>query len=344
MGENLFEKSVSFTDIHFGKRSNSEEYNKKALSFIDWFIDQGTKYNADTCIFLGDWHDSRISVQVKTLNYSLMAIERLSKAFKKFIFIPGNHDIFYRTRRDFNSIEFAKNFDNVTIVNNPTVINNVGLVPWMVGDEWKKVQKFKCKYMFGHFELPSFKMNAMVDMPDHGDGLKANNLTSFEYVFSGHFHKRQNKGNIWYIGNAFPQNFSDAGDDERGMMFLDWGGEPKFKTWENQPIFRVYNLSDILEEPEKFIYKNVNARINVDVQMTYEEAQFLKESFVKSYDADSIKFIQKNHDVEETEWDGKVEFLSVDQIVIDGLSSLDDESIYDKNKLISIYNDLDLKV
>lgn len=343
MSNNLFEKAVAFTDIHWGKRSNSEEYNKTALNFVEWFIAEGQAYNADTCIFLGDWHDSRISVQVKTLNYSLMAMEKLSKAFKNFIFIPGNHDIFYRTKRDFNSIEFARNIPNITMINNPTIINNVGLVPWMVGDEWKKVQKFKCKYMFGHFELPSFKMNAMVDMPDHGDGIKKEHLTNIEYVFSGHFHTRQNKGNIWYIGNAFPQNFSDAGDDDRGMMFLEWGGEPKFKTWPDQPIFRVYNLSEILDKPEEAIYKNVNARINVDVQMSYEEAQFLKESFVKTYDADSIKFIQKSQEVEETEWDGKVEFLSVDQIVIDGLSSLDEESIYDKNKLIAIYNDLDIK-
>jgi hypothetical protein len=35
-------------------------------------------------------------------------------------------------------------------------------------------------------------MNAMVQMPDHGD-LKAEHFEHQEYVFSGHFHSRQKK-------------------------------------------------------------------------------------------------------------------------------------------------------
>lgn len=335
----LFNKVVAFGDIHFGKASNSDLYNKKCEDFVDWFINEGQKYGADTCIFLGDWHDSRISIQVKTLNYSLRAMEKLGNAFENFYFIPGNHDIFHRTRRDFNSIEFGRNITNVEIVNEPTVFDNVALVPWLVGDEWKKIKKLKCKYMFGHFELPHFLMNAVVEMPDHG-GLKAEDLTKPDYIFSGHFHRRQNKGNVWYIGNAFPQNFTDAWDEDRGMMFLEWGGDPEFKAWPNQPIYRTYNLSDIAENPEEFIQPNIFARITVDLDLTYEEAQFLRESFIERYKAEDIKFIQKHNETEEAEWEGEVEFQSVDQIVIDGLTSLDNESVYDKKLLVSIYNEL----
>ena len=37
--------------------------------------------------------------------------------------------------------------------------------------------------MFGHFELPTFYMNALVQMPDHG-GLKAEDLQKPEKVFT----------------------------------------------------------------------------------------------------------------------------------------------------------------
>ena len=40
-------------------------------------------------------------------------------------------------------------------------------------------------------------MNAMVQMPDHGE-LKAEHFEHQEYVFSGHFHKRQINGNVTY--------------------------------------------------------------------------------------------------------------------------------------------------
>ena len=41
-------------------------------------------------------------------------------------------------------------------------------------------------------------------------------------------HMRQHKRNINYIGNAFPHNFADAGDDERGCMIIEWSKPPTY--------------------------------------------------------------------------------------------------------------------
>lgn len=340
MTKKLFKKCAVFTDLHFGKQANSDAYNKKCNAFIDWFIAESLDWGADTCLFLGDWHDSRISIQVKTMNYSLQCMEKISAAFNTFYFIPGNHDIYHRSRREFTSVEIGRNIPNLVIINDPIVIDEVALVPWLVNDEWKDVRKLKCKYMFGHLELPQFLMNAQVEMPDHGGGLQISDLSKPEFVFSGHFHKRQNKQNIWYIGNAFPQNFTDTNDVDRGMMLLEWDGEPIFKSWPDQPLFRQYKLSEIIDAPEKYIGANINARITVDVEMTYEEAQYLREAFITDYGAEDIKFIQKHSEVEDTNWDGDIKFQSVDQIVIDGLNSLESESSYDKSLLVELYNNL----
>ena len=74
--------------------------------------------------------------------------------------------------------------------------------------------------MFGHFELPYFKMNAMVEMPDVG-GIQTDHFAGCGQVFSGHFHKRQMMKNVTYMGNSFPHNYADAWDDDRGMMVLE---------------------------------------------------------------------------------------------------------------------------
>lgn len=335
----LFKKAVAFTDIHYGKKTNDEAYCIKCDKFVDWFIEEGKAAGADTCIFLGDWHDSRVSLNIRTLHYSLNAMEKLSNAFENFYVITGNHDIYHRTRREYNSVEYGRNINNMHIINEPTVIDEVALVPWMVGDEHKKVKKLKAKYMFGHFELPNFLMNANVRMGDTG-GVKAEDLGKPDYVFSGHFHMRQNQGNVWYIGNAFPQDYTDTDSDERGMMFLEWGGEPTFKSWPDQPVYRTFNLSEILDEPEKFIGKNVNARIQIDVDLSFEEIHYLKESFEDAYGAEDISFIQKHVESEDTEWTGNIEFQTVDQIVLDGIHNLDEETVYDKDLLVKIYNEL----
>jgi len=57
-------------------------------------------------------------------------------------------------------------------------------------------------------------------MPDHGT-VQRGDFGGFDHVFTGHFHKRQTANNITYIGNCFPHNYADAGDDERGMMILE---------------------------------------------------------------------------------------------------------------------------
>jgi len=200
-----FKRAAVFTDIHFGLKSNSHLHNDDCLAFVDWVIETAKEKNCDTCIMMGDWHNNRASINIVTLNYSLKALEKLGKAFDRVLFIPGNHDLYYRDKRDIQSAEWAKHIPNIEIVNNFYNEDDIIIVPWLVGDEHKKIPKMSGKYMFGHFELPNFFMNAMVKMPDHGD-IKSEHFGGIEHVFSGHFHKRQTQGNITYTGNAFPHN------------------------------------------------------------------------------------------------------------------------------------------
>ena len=113
---------------------------------------QQAKVNCETCIFLGDWHHSRVNVAHHHVNN----VRKLSEAFEQVYMITGNPDLYYREKRDYNS--FAELFDNVHPVNEQTLVqDDVALVPWLVGDEWTQVSKTKCRYMFGHFELSTLK-------------------------------------------------------------------------------------------------------------------------------------------------------------------------------------------
>ncbi len=169
--DTLFKKAACFTDIHFGLKNNSHLHNEDCLNFVKWFINTAKENNCETCIFLGDWHHQRASINVSTMNYTLKALALLNESFETVYFINGNHDLYYRDTRALNSIEFNKLLSNFIQINEPIVKDNVAFVPWLVGDEWKQIQKIKCKYMFGHFELPHFYMNAKIQMPDLG-GLK----------------------------------------------------------------------------------------------------------------------------------------------------------------------------
>ena len=133
----FFNRAACFTDIHFGNKNNSKQHNRDCVEFVDWFIEQSIEQECETCIFLGDWHHHRASVNVSTLNYSVDNVAKLSKAFKQVYMITGNHDLYYREKRDYNSLPYATLFDNVQLVNDQMLVQDeVALVPWLVGDEW----------------------------------------------------------------------------------------------------------------------------------------------------------------------------------------------------------------
>ena len=331
---NLFKKAIVFTDIHFGLKSNSTMHNEDCLNFVKWATNLGRQHGCDTAFFLGDWHNNRASINIVTLNYSLRALEHLNDNFTNVFFIPGNHDLYYRDKRDVQSVAWARHLPKITICNDWFVSNNVVIAPWLVGDDYKKLRRLKGQYMFGHFELPGYLMNAMVAMPDHGE-VSADDLQNFDHVFSGHFHKRQHKKNITYIGNCFPHNYADAGDDDRGAMILEWGKEPVFHSWPDQPKYRVFKLSDVLHHTEKMLQPGMHCRVNIDIDITYEEA-----TFIDTYQLREITLIpQKEIDIGENIILGNIQFESIDQIVTSQLTNINSEH-YNQTLLLDIYRNL----
>jgi Calcineurin-like phosphoesterase len=335
---NLFKKAACLTDIHFGLKSNSLQHNQDCANFVDWFISKAKKENCETCFFLGDWNHHRASINIHTLQFGLQALEKLNDNFERVFFIPGNHDLYYRDRRDIHSVEWAKHLPNVQIVNDFYSEGDVCFSPWLVQDDYKKISKLNGKYLFGHFELPRFYMNAMVEMPDHGE-INASQMTGFDKVFSGHFHKRQSLANVWYIGNAFPHNYADAGDDARGMMMLEWGEDPVFHSWPNQPLYRVHKLSDILENPKGLLLPDSHVRVHLDIDISYEEANFIRETLIPEHKLREMALIPMKVDQVEQAGRGDLKFESVDQIIIDQINSIESNS-FDKRILLEIYNNL----
>lgn len=337
--EQLFNKVAAFGDLHVGLKSNSPTHNKDCEEFVDWFIETAKKENCETAIFLGDWNNNRNSINLVTLDVSIRLLEKLGSAFEQFFWFPGNHDLFYKDKRDVHSSIFGKHIPGVTVVDKITTIGDVTLVPWLVGDEWKNISKVKSRYMFGHFELPLFYMNAMVQMPDHGE-LQIEHFKHQEYVFSGHFHKRQQRDKIVYIGNAFPHNYADAWDDDRGMMVMEWGKVPEFINWGNCPKYRTVKLSQLIDDQETLIKSKMYFKVNLDIDISYEEANFLKEMFMEHPNIREISLIQEKTNIDVTnDINSETSFESVDHIVASSLVTVESEQ-FDKALLLDIYKNL----
>jgi hypothetical protein len=142
-----------------------------------------------------------------------------------------------------------------------------------------------------------------------------------------------------YIGNAFPHNYADTWDDERGMMVLEWGKTPEYFTWDNQPTFRTLKLSQLIDDADTIIKPKQHLRVTLDIDISFEEASFIKEKFIGDYDIRELTLIAEKKEIEiNTNIDVQA-FESVDQIVSSQIISIESDQ-FDKNTLLSIYNSL----
>lgn len=344
-----FKKGAMFTDIHFGRKNNSELHNKDCLRFIDWFCGEVKEDpEIDAIFFLGDWHEHRSSVNGMTLQMSYHGAKKLNDLGLPVIFVTGNHDMFHRNKRDVATTTHFEPLDNFHIVNeHPLVLekNDAVVFPYLFESEYHTLlpeYAVKHSLLFGHFEFKGFVVTGESCVMDHGPEHTA--FAKAKRIFSGHFHKRQIKDNVAYIGNAFPGDFGDANDFERGMAIYDFSTDAlEFKDWVDCPKYISAPLSTILESPKKTLRLDARVKSQADIDITFEESTEIKETLTKRYKLREFTILESNDHSEllkDTEFDLEgYEMESTTNIVKEMLRQVKGDKI-SADKLVKIYEGL----
>ena len=81
-------------------------------------------------------------------------------------------------------------------------------------------------------------------------------------------------------------------------------------------------------------------QFDLDIEISYEEANFIKETYIKKYNLREMALIpNKNSAVDIDMAPGEIKFESVDQIVTDQITAIESE-FYDPKLLLKIYQNL----
>lgn len=343
-------KAASFSDIHFGKKNNSEQHNQDCLNSIGWFCDQvRNDPTIDHVIIMGDWHDLRASLNILTMDYSYRGAEMLGELGIPIVLLIGNHDLFHRQTRSVYSTMMFKHIPNFHIVPEPVVVKmangEVLLAPYLFPEEYPGLVKYKkVPVWWGHFEFKGFVVSGynikMQHGPEHSD------FKGPKKIFSGHFHQRQITDNIVYIGNTFPMDFSDAGDFERGLAVYEYKTDDlSFIDWADCPKYVKAKLSALLDE-SIVIPSNARVKCIVDMPITYEESLVVKQTYMGQMNLRELN-LEESGELDsvlsdtagvEIERDGAA-LSTVDELVLRMLGNIDTDKI-DKHVLIDIYRKL----
>ena len=234
-------KIAIITDQHFGARKNSKLFHDYFLKFYnEVFFPTLEKEGITTIVDMGDTFDSRKGIDFSALSW---AKDNYYDKLKDYTIhtIVGNHTAYYKNTNEVNAIDLLlREYKNVKIYSEATEIkiDNLGvlLVPWINAENEehtiKCLKKSKCPVVMGHLELNGFIVTQQVIM-DHGFDMKY--FKKFDRVYSGHFHKRSNQGEIYYLGNPYEIYWNDF-EETRGFHLFDT------ETLEHTSVNNPYRL------------------------------------------------------------------------------------------------------
>jgi hypothetical protein len=120
---------------------------------------------------------------------------------------------------------------------------------------------------------------------------------------------------------------------------MEWDKEPEFLDYTTGPRFISINLSALLENPDIYLKPKTYLQVILDIDITYEEAAFLRETFLTQYNVREFKLIKNQEEEITKSYTADSEFKTVDQIVIEELTNIDSDS-FNTSKLVEIYNGL----
>ena len=223
-------KIAIITDTHFGARNDSVQYDEYFYQFYEGqFFPYLQKHNIKTVIHLGDVLDRR-----KFVSY------RIAKNFRERFILPfqaldielhalvGNHDIFYKNTNDVNSLQELVDgrFKKIHLYSEAQEVNFDGLpilfMPWINSQNYiyamGMIDETKADICMGHLDINGFAMNKGQIVAEHG--MDKSEFKKFDTVMSGHFHHKNDDGQIYYLGTPYELYWNDY-DDPKGFHIFD---------------------------------------------------------------------------------------------------------------------------
>ena len=240
-------KIALLTDTHFGARNDNLNFNDYFYDFYEGvFFPYLQQNNIKHCIHLGDLMDRRKFVSYRILkDFRERFIQPFLHLEIDLHILVGNHDIYFRNTNDVNSLQelLGANYKNIHIYPEAQEIDFGGfpilMMPWINPQNeiysFGMMDETKADTMVSHLEVVGFEM--------HGghtseSGFDKSQFKKFDTIFSGHYHKKSDDGQIYYLGTPYQMTWSDY-NCPKGFHVFDT---------ETRELTRIVNPQKIFEK------------------------------------------------------------------------------------------------
>ena len=340
-------KIALITDQHFGSRGDNISINKYMVKFHEEvFFPYLEENNIDTIIHLGDIVDRRKFINFHTLN--TLRTKFLNVLEQKSItmhILVGNHDTFYKNTNEINSqSELLNQYGNIHSYENAQNITiddlNIASVPWITPENFdittEFVKKTQAQILMGHLEIIGFEM--MPGVLSH-TGFAKEYFSKFDMFLSGHFHRRSNDRNIFYLGAPYEMTFADYGETRGFHIFDTTTRELDFIENPHKIFHKIYYNDEIQKYDEFDAEPYRNCYVKIIVAKKTNPYHFDK-VLDKLYDVElaDLSIVEDFNEYEFDE-DEKIDMAqSTVQLLSDYVDGLQIPETIDSNRIKTILN------
>ena len=233
-------KIALLNDTHFGVRNDSMIFDDFLHKFYEEvFFPYLEEHNIKTLIHLGDVVDRRKYINFRVAdNFKKKFLQKLwQKKIDTHILI-GNHDIYFKNTNSVNALQqlctAPDGINEPWIYEEPKVVNFDGLdvlmLPWINPENQEQsfnmLNTAKADVCMAHLDLNGFNMHENI-VQTHGYDKSI--VKRFDKTFSGHFHKKSDDGQIFYLGAQYEMTWSDY-NDTKGFHIFDTDTRDSYPT------------------------------------------------------------------------------------------------------------------
>lgn len=345
---------VFISDVHFGVRNGSLEWNDNIKNYFNEFFIPHVKNiqkrgRKVIVVVAGDYFDSRQHIDINVMNTACDVMEELTKVCSVYMLV-GNHDIYKNNELDVTSLRCLKNIKKVCIIDkiSKVVIKNdvkFLFVPWV--GEYKKENtiitehKDSVNFIVMHTEIAGMTYDNNRPIIN---GVNMDVCDSCK-IISGHIHKRQETKKGFYLGSPYPMDRADIGnvkgvyhisvDDETKITFTENTYSPRFvkvrfdETENNSQTWHDIvnnNYVDIVFTEKDMEKVNVNKFAETLYEMGAKKIEIIEEKINVVVDTDNPDVQSMNPDdiTIENMFTAKVDKMNLEDDIFDDLNKLND--------------------
>lgn len=179
------------------------------IRFLNWVQETVAKLKPDVVCNLGDTFHTHNVVRTEIMNLVDSHLSWMEAAQVPYYILVGNHDMAHHKTPEIHAWKpFVNKYDWVNIVEEPLFVGQMGFMPYI--DDPKVFQEqldvamdmvplIFCHQTFRGADFGFIKTKEGALVPENYGG----------QIISGHIHKAQRLGCVWYPGTPFAQEASD---------------------------------------------------------------------------------------------------------------------------------------